>query len=92
MINILKIIILALINLLPDSPFQTIIDGISYDVDFLPTLNWFLPFDVCAYMTLVWIHCIVVYYMYVVVKKIVMDYIIKKVFTSISIGSISGGS
>ena len=91
MISILKLVIVSIINILPDSPFRAIIDGVLYEFDFA-TFNWFLPFDICATMTLAWIDCIVLYYIYVVVKKVVLDFLIKKVFTAISIGSISGGA
>lgn len=77
MFNIVKIIIIAIFNMLPDDPFRTLIDGVVYDIDFLPTLNWFLPFDICANLTLVWLDCILVYYLFVLVKKIVWDLIVR---------------
>ncbi len=76
MLNLIKMLLMAVFELLPDDPFREVIDGIVYDVDFLPTLNWFVPFDICSTMLLGWLDCMVAYYVFIVVKKIVMDYII----------------
>lgn len=83
--KILFTIVSLIYNILPDSPFRTMIDGVVYEVDFLPTLNWFLPFDVCSKITLVWLDCILAYYVFEMVRKIVMDYLINKIFTGVSI-------
>jgi hypothetical protein len=86
MLNILLIVITAIFNILPDDPFKTIVDGVIYDLDFLPTLNWFLPFDVCANLTLAWLDCLLAYYLFVLIKKLVVDIIIPRVFSSLSVG------
>lgn len=85
MFNIIESIIVAIFNILPDSPFQTMVDGVLYKIDFLPTLNWFIPFDTCSTLMLAWLDCILVYYLFVMVKKIVMDFLIGQVFQKISI-------
>ena len=48
------------------------------DANMLAYLNWFVPFDNARDITLVWLNCILAYYVYQMVKKIVMDYIIGK--------------
>lgn len=77
MINIIKIIILKIFSILPDSPFQ---QGFAdMDMSFFPSLNWFLPLDVCANITLVWLNCIMVYYIFVLIKGIVMSVLKSKI-------------
>jgi hypothetical protein len=83
------IVVNAIFSILPDDPFKTIIDGVVYDVDYLPTLNWFLPFDICADLTLAWLSCILVYYLFVMVKKLVYDFVLQKVLSAVTVG-ISG--
>ena len=89
MMSILKTIINAVFSLLPDSPFRGMIDSVLYEFDLLPNLNWFLPFDICSQMTLVWLDCILIYYLFVMVKKIVIDIILPKVLSLISV-AVSG--
>ena len=83
-ISILKIIIIAIFEMLPSSPFPAMFDSAVMDSTFLETLNWFLPFDVCANMMLAWLNCILVYYAFVLVKKIVLDILVDKI---ISVGT-----
>ena len=82
MINLLKVIVMAIFSLLPDSPFQVMIDSVIFNKDFLPFLNWYVPFDICANMTIAWLDCIVLYYIFVMVKKIVYDFILDKAITA----------
>lgn len=99
MITILKIIMIAIFEMLPTSPFPTMFDSVMVDSDLISTLNWFLPFDVCANMMLAWLDCILVYYAFVVVKKIVLDILVDKIISAGSgligaagaAGGISGG-
>lgn len=81
MVNILKIIIIAIFELLPTSPFPTMFDSAIANADFLAYLNWFLPFDVASIMMLSWLDCVLIYYLFVLVKKIVMDILIDKILT-----------
>lgn len=75
MISLVKLIIIAIFEILPNSPFRTMFDELMIEFDFLPFLNWFLPFDICANMMLTWLDCILVYYLFVLVKKVVWDLI-----------------
>lgn len=89
MISLLKMLFIAIFELLPTSPFQKMIDDLALDFDFLPYLNWFLPFDTCSVMMLTWLDCVLVYYAFVITKKIVMDYLID-IFIKAG-GSLVGG-
>ena len=77
MINILKIIILKVFSVLPDSPFQQAYADM--DMSFFPSLNWFLPLDICANITLAWLSCILGFYIFMLIKGIVMTVIKSKV-------------
>lgn len=78
MIALLSALFMAVINLLPSSPFQTNVDGILYKLDFLPYLNWFVPFDNCLKIIQIWLPCIVAYYLYDVIIGIVNRLILDK--------------
>lgn len=86
MINLIKIIVMAIFSLLPDSPFQSMCDSVIFDKDFLPFLNWYIPFDICATMTLSWLTCVLAYYTFVMVKKVVYDFILNKILAGIAVG------
>lgn len=85
MLTVIKKLILAVFALLPDSPFPDMIDSILFEYDFLPCLNWFVPFDICAELMLTWLGCILIYYLFVMVKKVVVDFILGKVVSGISV-------
>lgn len=70
---------MAIFSLLPDSPFQSMCDSIIFDKDFLPFLNWYIPFDICATMSLAWLDCVLGYYVFVMAKKIIYDFVLNKV-------------
>lgn len=89
MINLIQIVIIAIFEILPDSPFRAMFDELMIEFDFLPFLNWFLPFDICANMMLAWLDCILIYYFFVMVKKIVWDLIMSKLVTLGSVASIT---
>ncbi len=80
MLKLLSLLILALYAILPTSPIQKALADMEtgMDVNMLAYLNWFIPFDNARDITLVWLNCILAYYVYQMVKKIVMDYIIGK--------------
>lgn len=71
MISLIKMIIIAVFNLLPNSPFQQMFDSLMLDWDFMQYLTWFLPFDICANMMLVWLDCMLVYYVFMLSKKVI---------------------
>lgn len=79
MFKLLTILILAIYNILPNSPFQTTVDGEIYKLDFLPYLNWFIPFDNCLKITSAWLLCIVTYYAFTFIKPFLMDKFINKI-------------
>ncbi len=85
MAAILYEIIAWIFNILPDSPFQSVVDDVVYKVDFLPQLNWFVPFDTCSVIFAAWLNCVLVYYVFVLVKKIVMDYLIDLFMSTASV-------
>lgn len=76
MILLLKTVIMAVLNLLPDSPFHTILDFVD-EFNLLPYLNWFVPFDNALAITYAWASAILAFYMYdtvsATVKKFIMD-------------------
>lgn len=80
MLKLLSLLILALYSILPTSPVQKALADMEtgMDANMLAYLNWFVPFDNARDITLVWLNCILAYYVYQMVKKIVMDYIIGK--------------
>ena len=82
MLKLLSLLILALYAILPTSPVQKALADMEtgMDANMLAYLNWFVPFDNARDITLVWLNCILAYYVYQMVKKIVMDYIIGKLF------------
>lgn len=69
MVNILKVILLKVFSMLPDSPFAEYYNNVN--IDFYDYLNWFLPVDICASIFGIWLICIGVYYIYLIVKQII---------------------
>ena len=78
MIKLLSILIMAIYSILPDSPFQSNVDGVLYKLDFLPYLNWFVPFDNCLKITSTWLVCILVYYNFDLIKSFLMKLFVNK--------------
>lgn len=72
MISLIKMIVISIFNLLPNSPFQTMFDELMIEWDFMEYLTWFLPFDICANMMLAWLDCMLVYYVFMLTKKIIL--------------------
>lgn len=81
MINILKIILLKFFSILPDSPFQSALADM--DLSFVPALNWFVPFDVCADITATWLVCVLLYFVFMMVKGIIQALIKSKILGAI---------
>lgn len=80
MFNILKSFFSSIYDLLPDSPFQTFFEGkLGILNDMLGWLNWFIPFDLCFKITEIWVVAIAAYYLFNIVKKVVIDLIIMKI-------------
>lgn len=78
MLALLSSVLMGIINILPNSPFQSTLDGEIYKLDFLPYLNWFIPFDNALKLTQLWLVAIIAYYLYDTVKNIVQDFIVAK--------------
>lgn len=78
MLKLISLVIMALYAILPSSPIQKALTEAEMDADILGWLNWLIPFDNARTITLLWLDCIIAYYIFVLVKKIVMDYIIGK--------------
>jgi hypothetical protein len=79
MLSLLTSLLLGVVNLLPDSPFQTTLDGEIYKLDFLAYLNWFIPFDNALKLIRLWLVAILAYYIYDSVKDVVKDFIVDKI-------------
>jgi hypothetical protein len=63
----LKSAIAFLINLLPDSPFTAI--NHSVISEYLPYLNWFIPFNQILAILQLWLVAVGVFYIYKVILK-----------------------
>lgn len=81
LINVIKIILLKLFSMLPDSPFQ--IAFAEMDTDFIPALNWFLPLDICANITLAWVACMLAFYVFMLIKGLVVSFIKSKIIKAV---------
>lgn len=69
MVNLLKMLLLKLFGMLPDSPFAEYYNNVN--IDFYDYLNWFLPLDICASIFGIWLICIIVYYIYLLIMQII---------------------
>lgn len=85
MINILKIIVIKIFSILPDSPFSQFFEDM--DTGFFEYLNWFLPLDTCLVMLLAWIDCVLIVFIILLVKKYIVDTIISIV---VNVSSVAG--
>lgn len=76
MIALIKAAMLRLYSILPGSPIKAAIEQTTLDGDFLSYLNWFVPFDTCTTITAAWISCILAYYVFMLVKDLILDKLI----------------
>lgn len=82
MMNFIKILLLKIFGLFPDSPFtQQVAD---LDVTYLQYLNWFFPLDVCLNLTLIWANCMLLVLVLKILIKILWDKLISKLMTFVS--------
>jgi len=65
--NVLKSALSWVCALLPDSPFQAIDN--SAVAQYLPYINWFIPFDFVVTTLSLWLVAIGVYYAYSVILR-----------------------
>lgn len=56
-------IIDGLMEFLPNSPFQALLQGMN-SLPYLPILNWLFPISEIAYVTGLWLGAIAIYYVY----------------------------
>ncbi len=88
MIALLKWVVMTIYNILPDSPFPRMVENLNLHQDFMQYLNWFLPLDIVGNMILAWLDCMLLYLLFVIIKKIVFNLIIKKISGMFSIASL----
>lgn len=69
MIEIVKIIILAILSVLPDSPFSAYFA--EMDTSFYSYFNWIFPLDACLDILFVWVLCIP----YIVIFLFIWDFV-----------------
>lgn len=70
MTELLKILVTKLYMVLPNSPFSSVANGIR-DFEFLPYLNWFIPFDKMLEITALWCVTLAAVYNFDFIKDIV---------------------
>lgn len=80
MLKIVVNILLAVLNVLPDSPFQNALSENFLEPieEIIPYINYFLPFDMAVKITASWLTCILLYYSWGYIKKFVEKFIIDK--------------
>lgn len=88
MIALLKWVVMTIYNILPDSPFPKMVENLELEQDFMKYLNWFLPLDIAGNMILAWLDCMLLYFLFIIIKKIVFNLIIKKIAGMFSIASL----
>lgn len=77
--NIFKTVVEKIYDILPNSPFHEMYESVDMSFgDFIPYMNWFVPFDICFKIMSVWLGCIVSYYVFKLIWKIVFDVVIGK--------------
>lgn len=74
MINLIKILLLKIVGLFPNSPFSDYLDGT--DTSFFVYLNWFFPLDIILNMFLVWLNCMLAVLVILLIKKYLLDKLI----------------
>lgn len=92
MFNIIRWLFLAVFNLLPDSPFASTLDMMEVDSSYLQYLNWFLPLDYIGKIMLAWLDCILAYFIFLVVRYIIVKVILGRLNTIIDFGDLLSGA
>lgn len=79
-IELLFNIFIAIISILPTSPFLIMIGKIE-EVPVLGVVNWFIPFDTCLTLLQAWLVVVIAYYAFKNIRNI-LDWIskIKSIF------------
>lgn len=82
MLDILRSFFTKIYDLLPGSPFQSFFADRSEVLgDILGWLNWFIPFDLCFKITEFWVAAVAAYYLFVILKKIILDLVVAKILS-----------
>jgi len=71
LVNLIKILLLKIFGLFPDSPFSEYMEGM--DTTFFEYLNWFFPLDTILNMFLIWVNCVLIVLVLMLVKKYLLD-------------------
>lgn len=79
MINLIRIILIKILGLFPDSPFTEL--ALEADVIYIQYLNWFLPLDTCLNLMLVWVDCMLLLLVLKMLFKLLWDVLISKLMT-----------
>ena len=82
MINLIKILLLKIVGLFPDSPFSDYLDGM--DTSFFIYLNWFFPLDINLNMFLVWMGCMLAVLVVMLIKKYLINKLISVLMSFIT--------
>lgn len=64
--------LMALLALLPDSPFKDLLDDLAANAqirEILGMVNWFIPFYIFVPVLTAWLGCIAIYYIYQVALR-----------------------
>lgn len=65
----LLMFVMSLLNILPNSPFELVLNYDDSTIrEMLGFINYFIPFDVCSELLLIWISCVTAWYVYNFVK------------------------
>lgn len=80
-LNLLKIVILGLFSILPDSPFGAYFE--SAEFTYYEYLNWFLPLDICIDIFRAWLACVVIYFIWLAILKRIVLVLVDKVLPAI---------
>ncbi len=84
MIAFIKWVMITICSILPDSPFADMIDSLYFNQSFLEYLNWFLPVDIVGNMFVSWVACILIFIMFRIIWKLIIDILMKKFLGTIS--------
>ncbi len=60
-VNLICDLLIALINILPNSPTDVLLSQID-NMEYLGFVNYFIPFDFCAIALNSWLVCVGIYY------------------------------
>lgn len=71
MVNLIKILLIKIFGLFPDSPFSEYMEGM--DTTFFVYLNWFFPLDTILNMFLIWVNCVLIVLVLMLIKKYLLD-------------------